>query len=345
MNGAGTATALLAVALAALGNYAKGDFTIRNSATGKSGTAGVPDTRGPATLAVQRRIALTFDDLPAVSTLRDLETWKEITEGLLRSLGRNEIQAIGFVNESKLYVDGEVDSARVWLLRAWLLAGHELGNHSHSHRSLYRTPLAEFEQDVLRGEELTRPLSEQYGSELRYFRHPMLNTGPDLETKEAFEDFLERHGYRVAPVSMDNQEWIFARAYDNALDASDDAAAGRVVQAYLPYMDSIFGYYEQQSTALLGYELPQVLLLHANRLNAHTLDELVGLLRSRSYEFTTLEDALEDPAYSRSDGYAGTAGITWLHRWALTEGKRGDFFAGEPDVPEFVTDLSGLGGG
>ena len=30
------------------------------------------------------------------------------------------------------------------------------------------------------------------------------------------------------------------------------------------------------------------------------------------------------------------AGITWLHRWALTEGKRGTFFAGEPIVPDWI---------
>ena len=72
----------------------------------------------PASPAPDRQIALTFDDLPAVSTRRELDTWKEITEGLLRSLEQNRIPAIGFVNEGKLYVDGEVDPARMWLLRA-----------------------------------------------------------------------------------------------------------------------------------------------------------------------------------------------------------------------------------
>ena len=34
--------------------------------------------------------------------------------------------------------------------------------------------------------------------------------------------------------------------------------------------------------------------------------------------------------------FTGTGGITWIHRWALTKGMSKDFFAGEPDVPEFV---------
>ena len=59
-------------------------------------------------------------------------------------------------------------------------------------------------------------------------------------------------------------------------------------------------------------------------------------LTARGYRFVSLQHALQDPAYTRRDEYVGPAGITWLHRWALTEGKKGAFFAGEPVVPEWV---------
>ena len=65
--------------------------------------------------------------------------------------------------------------------------------------------------------------------------------------RDAFERFLDANGYRVAPVTIDNQEWIFARAYDHARARSDDASAVRIGDAYLVYMDSITGYYEAQS--------------------------------------------------------------------------------------------------
>jgi hypothetical protein len=45
---------------------------------------------------------------------------------------------------------------------------------------------------------------------------------------------------------------------------------------------------------------------------------------------------LQDPAYQSTDEYVGSGGITWLHRWALTQGKRGEFFKGEPEVPAWV---------
>jgi peptidoglycan/xylan/chitin deacetylase (PgdA/CDA1 family) len=289
-----------------------------------------------------RTVALTFDDLPAVSTRNDLQTQQSITQGIINALRQDGVPATAFVIEGKLYDGQRLDTARVALLRSWLDAGFELGNHTYSHNSLYNTPLPEFENDVLRGQVVTKRLLAEHGREIRWFRHPTLNTGPDLETKRAFEQFLAGHGYRIAPVTIDNQEWIFARAYDIALDTGDAELRGRLEHDYLVYLDSMFGYYEQQSVALLGYELPQILLLHANRINAALLPRVLAMIRRRGYHFIPLEEAVRDPAFAREDGYAGTAGITWLHRWALTEGRHGSFFAGEPDIPQYVHDLTGL---
>jgi hypothetical protein len=60
------------------------------------------------------------------------------------------------------------------------------------------------------------------------------------------------------------------------------------------------------------------------------------MLRNRGYSFVPLEAAIDDEAYKKRDEFYGPGGITWLHRWALTEGKRGAFFAGEPVVPAWI---------
>lgn len=287
----------------------------------------------------ERRVAFTYDDLPANSFRPSLEAFRRVTHPLVEALVRHGIPAIGFVNESKLYVDGKLSGERVRLLETWIEAGLELGNHSYSHPDLHSTPLETYRRDVLRGEEVTRRLLEAAGRAPRFFRHPFLHTGRSLETRAAFEAFLETHGYRVAPVTIDNQEWIFARAYDHAISRGERGLADRIADAYLEYMDRVFGYYEAQAVAILGYEVPQILLLHANRLNADAVDELVALVQARGYAFVSLEEALEDPAFARPDEYVGPAGITWLHRWALADGKRGEFFAGEPEVPAFVQEV------
>lgn len=291
------------------------------------------------TTPLDRQVAITIDDLP-VNGASEAHGW--ITEKLVAAVVRHEVPAIGFVNEGKLYADGELVPERVALLQQWIDAGLELGNHQYAHANLHRTPLATYQQGILRGETVTRQLMEDAGQTLRYFRHPYLRTGETLGKRDSLHAFLAAHGYEVAPVSIDNSEWIFASAYERAAQREDTAQMTRIAEAYIPYMNAKFAYFEQQEQDFLGRTMKHTLLLHANRLNADHFDELVAMMRKRGYRFITLEDALTDPAYAMPDTYAGPAGISWLHRWALTAGRRGDFFAGEPATPRFVLDEAGI---
>ena len=296
----------------------------------------------PSKRATQREVVITFDDLPVVSTRRDIDSWRDVTAKLITTITANKIPAIGFVNENKLISNGKRDDARVELLRRWVASGLELGNHTFSHPDLHSTPVDEFEENVIRGEEVTRALLAEKNKKLRFFRHPFLHTGRSLEIKQRFESFLKERGYTIAPVTIDNSEWIFARAYDNAIDKRDRAAARRVAEAYIPYMERKFEYFERQSLALLGYEMKHVLLLHANPLNADHFDDLVRMMKRRGYRFITLEEALKDKAYALPDTFTGAAGLTWLHRWAITRGVSKNFFQGEPRTPDFVLKLAGV---
>ena len=286
--------------------------------------------------APTRRMVVTFDDLPANAVTLDTGTQRAVMDGLMDALRRAGVRATGFVNESKLYENGMVIPERRALLEAWIDAGHELGNHTFSHPDLHTTALELYRQDIRHGESVTRELLHARDAAPLWFRHPMLHTGRSLETRAAVEATLDSMGYRVAPVTIDNQEWIFARAYEHALLREDGELARRILDAYLDYMDGIVRYYEAQSVALFGYELPQVLLLHANRLAVASIETLIDGWRARGYAFVDLDSALTDPAYDSPDDYTGPGGITWLHRWALTQGRRGEFFAGEPEVPPFV---------
>lgn len=277
----------------------------------------------PAAAAVRpdttRTVAVTIDDLPVVRGGDDLARMQQITGQLLDHLTRHQVPAIGFVNEQQLGVP-EALPERVALLEAWLQRGLDLGNHTYSHPSFYQTPLDTFQADVLRGERVTRGLLREHGSTLRYFRHPYLNTGPDRATRAAFEAFLAERGYTVAPVTIDNDEWIYAFAYDRAEAAGDTALMTRIGADYVRYMEEMFVFYEQLSRDLLGREPAQVLLLHANALNADYLDELLRMIQARGYRFVSLGEALQDPAYTLPDTYVGRSGLSWLQRWWITQG-------------------------
>jgi peptidoglycan/xylan/chitin deacetylase (PgdA/CDA1 family) len=287
---------------------------------------------------VRRELAVTFDDLPGVAMLPSQRcnhrAFVELTEKLLRSIATHRIPALGLVVEGRLCERQR--GTLPHLLSMWLDADLELGNHSFSHFDLNRTPLALYEADVIRGETITANLLRQRGKRLKYFRHPFLHAGKDLETKRAFETFLVERGYRLAPVTIDNQEWVFAEVYARAKERGDRATAERVGDAYITYMDEVFQFFEKLSVAVVGYEIKQVLLLHANPLNADYLDALVRMIKRRGYAFVSLDQALEDPAYGLPDTYAGPKGLSWLHRWALTKGMK---IREEPREPEFIARL------
>ena len=269
-----------------------------------------------------REVCFTVDDLPFVSAVpRPLVDVEAQTRKLLAGFARHKIPAIGFVNENKANTLGA--------LKLWIEAGHELGNHTYSHMDLHFNPVEAFTKDIVRGEPATTRL---LGKRPRYFRHPMLHTGRPLESKQAVDRFLADRGYRVAPVTIDNYDYLFANAYDRAAAADRP----RIRTAYLEYMAAIVAFYEQQSVAIVGREIRQTLLMHANALNADTIDDLARLFTARGYSFITLDRALEDPAYQMPDTYAGPAGMTWLHRWAMTAGMPGTTFAGEPTVPDWI---------
>lgn len=288
-----------------------------------------------------KTIAVTIDDLPLVTTVQDLKTRREMTRKLLAHVKKAYVPAIGFVNENKLYSDGKRSGEQVGLLKMWLDAGLELGNHTYSHRSLNRIELADYKADLLKGETITKELLKAKGAEMRYFRHPFLQTGRTMEVKADFAKFLAEHRYTIAPITFDNGDYIFARAYDLARDKGDNELMKRVGEAYVPYMEAKLGYWERQSMKLLGREMSQTLLLHANSINAEYFDDLAAMMKKRGYRFVSLEESLKDEAYRLPDTYVGPAGISWLHRWAREKGR--EFIVpDEPMVPEFVLKASGF---
>jgi peptidoglycan/xylan/chitin deacetylase (PgdA/CDA1 family) len=287
--------------------------------------------------APQRAISITIDDLPAGSA--NSMTGKEILEmttKLLGTLREQKIPVVGFVNEKKLYKLGEVDD-RIKALSMWTDYGFELGNHTFAHTSLNRVSLNDWEEEVIRGETVTRMLMAEHKKTLRYLRHPYLDVGRDLQTRREAEKFLIQRGYRIAPITMDAWDWMYAGVYEDARRRSDSALEQQLVSSYFSYTGQVFDYYEKFSKELIGYEPKQIILLHANWLEADHIGELLDMLRKRGYQFVSLQDALSDPAYSMTDTYVGEEGTNWIDHWAIT---RGHPPQNTPVFPQWVIDRS-----
>jgi peptidoglycan/xylan/chitin deacetylase (PgdA/CDA1 family) len=294
----------------------------------------------PRTRAVERTVAVTFDDLPATSAgvaANDIASLQALTRKLLRAVRKYGIPAVGFVNEGQLFVEraGRRDvDARIALLRMWVDAGLELGNHTYSHRDLNSMPLEQFEADVLRGEAVTRGLLDRKRLRLRYFRHPFLHVGSQLQERRAFEAFLSSHGYTVAPVTADNDEFVYAAAYAKARRLGNASDAARIADDYLRYMDEVFAFFEDVSQRVAGREIPQILLLHANALNADRFGALAEALRRRGYRFVSVAKTLEDPVYRLPDVFVGAPGNSWFNHWEVTAGRPP---VATPSPPEWIS--------
>jgi peptidoglycan/xylan/chitin deacetylase (PgdA/CDA1 family) len=260
------------------------------------------------------KVALTFDDLPALSLFTDQPYVNYLNDMLLRGLKRRRLPAIGFVNESKL---DEIDRPQqIANLEKWLDAGMNLGNHTFSHDSPDTLGAAGYIRDIARGEPVTRGLLARRGKSLGWFRHPYLETGFPEAVKREIDDWLTARGYRIAPVTIDADDWEFAEPYDDAIARHDEARRLRIKKQYLKYTERTVAWYQSASTALFGRQVAFVMLLHATRLNADSIDDLAAILKRRKLKGVTLEEAMKDPAYRTRDPYVGHDGIDWMERWS-----------------------------
>ena len=292
-------------------------------------TVGARAQSSPEAAREQKELAVTIDDLPLNGPSAGLARLRVMTDKILSGVRRHRIPAVGFVNESLLYVPGETD-ARIALLKAWADAGVELGNHTFSHMGFKGVALARYEDDFVRGDALTKMLLGQKGQRPRYFRHPFLQTGDTREVEQSFEDFIAERGYRVAPVTVDTLDWMFLAAYSKARARADAGELERVSDEYLKFAGLKLDFCEKVSRELFGRNVKHILLLHANELNADNFDALVKVYTDRGYSLVSLEQALSDPVYGQPDKYLNTS--DWLARWSFSKGKAFD----SPSPPEFI---------
>ena len=331
---AAAAIAALAGLLAATARAAAPSPTGPPAAPPTAARPNLPATEPSTPTAAPRLMAVTIDDLPGAGAGVELARLRAMNGTMLAVLKREQVPAIGFVNEGKLQTGGERD-ARARILADWLDAGMDLGNHTFGHKGLTLTPLGEYQDDVLRGEVVTRALLGDRGRRPAYFRHPYTQTGPTPEIKSAFEMFLAGHGYRTAPFTVEDADYMFDALYELARDRGDTAQAAKVRAAYAAHQGRMLDWFEGLARGMFGRDIAQILLIHVNLVNADTLADRLAALRARGYRFVPLAEVLADGAYATPDLYVGPNGPSWLHRWSVAKGTPMRL-RDEPDPPAWV---------
>ena len=286
--------------------------------------------------AQQRTVAVTVDDLPYAdgsgrpgSLPTSPHLAEQVNQAILEGLKRNHAPATGFVIEQTVQ---SLQPVGPKLLADWVGAGFDLGNHTFSHAGLNELSADAFERDILKGENTFLPLMKAAGrGNTLFFRFPYNATGDTQEKHDAVATFLAGHNYREAPCTIDNEDYVFNDVYVQMLGLHDEAAAAKLREAYLAYTSEEIDFYARLHKAVLGYEPPHIMLLHDNKLNADTIDQVLQLFVSKGYQFVSLAQAESDPIYKAADGYVTKYGMMWGYRWARERGvKLTGFHENEP---------------
>jgi peptidoglycan/xylan/chitin deacetylase (PgdA/CDA1 family) len=155
-----------------------------------------------------RAVAITIDDLPSGGDRggRTFEAVWSLNERLLRPFKAGRIPVTGFVNQGRAENLGfGLDGTRR-LLDLWLDAGAGLGNHSHSHLNINNVPLADYTADIVKGEPVLRAALAARGATLRHFRHRFCSPA---RRPRSSQPGVPRYGYRVAPVTIDDADYMY----------------------------------------------------------------------------------------------------------------------------------------
>jgi peptidoglycan/xylan/chitin deacetylase (PgdA/CDA1 family) len=287
--------------------------------------------------AQSRTVAVTVDDLPyakgEVAQASDAMLVEEINRNLLSAFRHHHVPVTGFVVQKTVEELGVAAGTRI--LRKWTNGEFDLGNHTYSHPDVNQLTLAQIEDEIVRGEAIFIPLMKQAAKRSEFFRFPMNHTGDTKEKHEQLSAFLSRRGYRLAKCTIDNSDYLFNEAYVQMLARHDERSVQKLRLEYISYTAAEIDYYAQLSKQVFGYEPPQVMVLHDNRLNADMIEPVLVLFEKKQYKFVSLERAQSDPAYQTPDTYITEYGPMWGYRWAATQGVKVDGKL-EPDPPEWI---------
>lgn len=256
--------------------------------------------------SVPLQIAFTFDDLPAHGKMPPGMARPAVVHSILDTLKRENMPPIyGFVNGFRV----ARYPYQIHILQAWRAAGNPLGNHTWSHPEFDKRTVAQYEANILRDEPLLKKVSPN--SDWHWFRFPYLEEGNTLDKRERLRSWLSQHGYRIAEVSMDFQDYNWNEPYARCAAKHDQAAIQSLHNSYLNAADESIRVYREVAQKLYGRDVRYILLLHVGAFDARMLPELIGLFRSRGFTFVTLPEAMADPIYSFNPKVPAPSGNTF----------------------------------
>jgi peptidoglycan/xylan/chitin deacetylase (PgdA/CDA1 family) len=239
--------------------------------------------------AAQKRIALTFDDVP-----RDRGAFFTPDQRTIRLIaGLHEAgvrQAAFYIVPGQVgHDDGTGGEERI---KAYVAAGHVIADHSFTHPHLSGMTAADYLADVdkaeawLKGREGRRP----------WFRYPFLDEGQEDKAKrDAVRAGLRARGLHNGYATVDGSDWYIESLTADAVKAGKKVDMAGLRDLYVSTMVGAADFADQLSLKTWARQPAQVIVLHETDIAALFIADLVRALRADGWEIVTADQAYADP--------------------------------------------------
>ena len=263
-----------------------------------------------ANVCSAQKVAITFDDLPLNGDLPPGVTRVQIARDTIALLkARHLPPAYGFVNAKKL--EGDLDAAEA--LKVWA-ASEPFGNHTYAHLDLNANPAEAFEQEIDKNEPALELVAGK-DSNWHWLRYPFLREGDTAEKRRAVRAYLQAHGYRVAQVTLDWEDYLWNSAYARCSAKNDAQSVAWLKSSYLSTESSYLDLGRDLAQQVYGHDINHVLLLHLGAFSSTILPDALDLMQKKGFTFVTLEEAESDPVYQGDPDAGSKYGGTLLELW------------------------------
>jgi peptidoglycan/xylan/chitin deacetylase (PgdA/CDA1 family) len=258
-----------------------------------------------------QKLAITFDDLPLNGLLPPGVTRAETTRNVLAILKKRRVPPVyGFINAKKL--EGNADGAEA--LKLWA-AAEPLGNHTYSHMDLEQNTVEAYQREIEENEPALELLTADAKDNWHWFRYPYLREGDTVEKRRAVRAYLKAHGYRIAQVTLDWEDYLWNFAYARCAAKNDTKSIEWLRSSYLNTASEFIDLGRAQAKLIYGHEINYVLLMHLGAFSSTILPDALDLLKKKGFKLVTLEEAQSDPAYDGDPDVGLHDAGTLLDQW------------------------------
>ncbi|WP_028384262.1 polysaccharide deacetylase family protein [Legionella moravica] len=227
--------------------------------------------------AHKKEIAITIDDLPFVGEYRNFHL-----NMMMNTMKEQQIPATGFI------IAKEVRNDNWEILQKFRDSGFGLGNHTYSHANLNILKTKEYIKEIKKADTILAPVL----TEPKYFRYPYLAMSSGSK-KNKILCYLAKKNYQVAPITIDSKDFVFNQRLLSVPEVNRRDYLGEMKPFYLDFIWQQTVKAEEHTEYHHNPDQAQILLIHANLLNAYVLPDIINLYKEKGYTFVNLEDALK----------------------------------------------------